>query len=40
MLEEQFDEVIAAFAPMGLVDSGRRTEGDWAALLLRKAPDG
>jgi ribosomal protein L11 methyltransferase len=35
MLEEQFDEVTDAFAPLGLVESSRRTEGNWAALLLR-----
>src|SRR5436190_5958494 len=35
MLEEQFDEVAEAFAPLGFMESGRRTEGDWAALLLR-----
>jgi ribosomal protein L11 methyltransferase len=35
MLEEQFDEVADAFAPLGLAESGRRTQGDWAALLLR-----
>jgi ribosomal protein L11 methyltransferase len=35
LLEEQFDEVTAAFEPLGLLESERRTEGDWAALLLR-----
>jgi ribosomal protein L11 methyltransferase len=36
MVEEQMDEVAAAFAPLGLTESQRRTEGDWAALLLRR----
>lgn len=36
MLEEQFDEVADAFLPLGLAESERRTQGDWAALLLRR----
>jgi ribosomal protein L11 methyltransferase len=37
MLEEQIDEVVEAFVPLGLAESNRRTEGDWAALLLRSS---
>jgi ribosomal protein L11 methyltransferase len=40
MLEEQFDEVADAFAPLGLAESNRRTLGNWAALLLRNGSDG
>jgi ribosomal protein L11 methyltransferase len=43
MLETEIDEVLAAFAPTGLVESERRAENDWAALLMRRdraAPDG
>jgi ribosomal protein L11 methyltransferase len=40
MLEEQFDEVADAFAPLGLAESNRRTRGNWAALLLRNGSDG
>jgi ribosomal protein L11 methyltransferase len=36
LLGEQ-DEVAAAFAEVGLVEAGRRRDGDWAALLLRRA---
>jgi ribosomal protein L11 methyltransferase len=35
MLVEQIDEVAGAFAACGLAVDERRTEGDWAALLLR-----
>jgi ribosomal protein L11 methyltransferase len=35
MLESEVDEVVAAFAPTGLSESGRQVEGDWAGLLLR-----
>jgi len=35
MLVEQVDEVAEAFMPSGLDVIDRRTEGDWAALLLR-----
>jgi ribosomal protein L11 methyltransferase len=35
MLEEQMDEVADAFVPIGMAESNRRTDGDWAALLLR-----
>ncbi|MGH2957068.1 MAG: 50S ribosomal protein L11 methyltransferase [Solirubrobacterales bacterium] len=36
LLEEQIDEVTEAFAACGLSLSEQRTEGDWAALLLRR----
>lgn len=35
MLVEQIDEVTGAFASCGLTETERRSEGDWAALLLR-----
>ena len=35
LLGEQ-DEIAAAFAPLGLVETERLAEGDWAALLLRR----
>ena len=34
LLVEQVDEVAAAFAARGLVQRARRTEREWAALLL------
>jgi ribosomal protein L11 methyltransferase len=37
MLVEQIEEVVAVFAPAGLTLDHSRTEGDWAALLLRGA---
>ena len=37
MLETEADEVSEAFSVLGLSESKRRTEGDWAALLLRRA---
>ncbi len=37
MLEEEMDEVAAAFVPTGLTESARRVENDWGALLLRDA---
>ncbi len=37
MLESEIDEVSAAFAGTGLRESGRRTENEWGALLLRTA---
>jgi ribosomal protein L11 methyltransferase len=37
MLETEADDVAAAFAPVGLAEAERRTEGEWAALLLRGA---
>ncbi|HKO36822.1 MAG TPA: 50S ribosomal protein L11 methyltransferase [Solirubrobacterales bacterium] len=36
LLHEQ-DEMAAVFAEIGLVEGKRRQEGDWAALLLRRA---
>jgi ribosomal protein L11 methyltransferase len=36
LLGEQ-DEVAAVFAPSGLVEADRREDGDWAALILRRA---
>jgi ribosomal protein L11 methyltransferase len=35
MLETEIDDVVAAFAPTGLAESGRRVENSWGALLLR-----
>jgi ribosomal protein L11 methyltransferase len=35
MLETETDDVAAAFAPAGLIEAERRTEGEWAALLLQ-----
>jgi ribosomal protein L11 methyltransferase len=35
MLAEELDRVADAFAPLGLEEDERRTDGDWAALLLR-----
>ena len=35
MLETEIDEVADAFSAVGLREAGRRSEGDWAALLLR-----
>src|SRR4029079_2160440 len=37
MLEREVDEVVEAFAVSGLNEVERRSEGDWAALLLRRA---
>jgi ribosomal protein L11 methyltransferase len=36
LLPAEQDEVAAAFAPVGLTEAERRTDGDWAALLLRR----
>jgi ribosomal protein L11 methyltransferase len=36
LLPPELDEITAAFAPSGLVESDRRISGDWAALLLRR----
>ena len=33
----ELDEVAAAFAPAGMTEAERRQDGDWAALLLRRA---
>jgi ribosomal protein L11 methyltransferase len=35
MLETEADGVAAAFAPLGLSEAERRTEGEWGALLLQ-----
>jgi ribosomal protein L11 methyltransferase len=37
LLRSDLDEVASAFAPAGLGESQRRRDGDWAALLLRRA---
>jgi ribosomal protein L11 methyltransferase len=37
LLPAELDDVAAAFAPAGLTEADRRTDGDWAALLLRAA---
>jgi ribosomal protein L11 methyltransferase len=37
LLPPELDEVAAAFAASGLGEADRRLEGDWAALLLRRA---
>ena len=36
LLPTELDEVAAAFAPLGLSETDRREDGDWAALLLRR----
>jgi ribosomal protein L11 methyltransferase len=36
LLPSELDDVATAFARAGLVEDERRTEGDWAALLLRR----
>jgi ribosomal protein L11 methyltransferase len=36
LLPSELDHTVAAFAGSGLVESDRRREGDWAALLLRR----
>jgi ribosomal protein L11 methyltransferase len=36
MLESEVDEVVASFAPIGLVESERRIENGWGALLMRR----
>jgi ribosomal protein L11 methyltransferase len=37
LLPSELDDLTAAFAPCGLAEAERRREGDWAALLLRRA---
>ncbi len=37
LLPTELDDVVSAFEPSGLVESERRRDGDWAALLLRSA---
>jgi ribosomal protein L11 methyltransferase len=39
MLEAEVEDVVAAFAPTGLVESERRVEGEWGGLLLRSRPN-
>jgi ribosomal protein L11 methyltransferase len=34
MLETELDRVVDSFSSMGLAESERRTDGDWAALIL------
>jgi ribosomal protein L11 methyltransferase len=36
LLPSELDATAAAFAPAGLIDAGRRRDGDWAALLMRR----
>jgi ribosomal protein L11 methyltransferase len=36
LLPSELDATAAAFAPAGLAEAGRRVDGDWAALLLRR----
>lgn len=36
LLPSEQDEVADAFAAVGLAEAGRRRDGDWAALLLRR----
>jgi ribosomal protein L11 methyltransferase len=36
LLPSELDNVAAAFAPAGLTEADRRSDGDWAALLLRR----
>jgi len=37
LLTREADAVSAAFAPAGLREEQRRTQGDWAALLLTRS---
>jgi ribosomal protein L11 methyltransferase len=37
ILPSELDEVAGAFGEVGLLEAERRQEGDWAALLLRRA---
>jgi ribosomal protein L11 methyltransferase len=37
LLPSELDSTVAAFAPRGLAEAERRRDGDWAALLLRRA---
>lgn len=36
ILPAELDDVAMAFAPAGLVETDRRQQGDWAALLFRR----
>ena len=40
MLESETDDVAAAFADLGMTEEERRSEGEWAALLLRGGQGG
>jgi ribosomal protein L11 methyltransferase len=40
MLESETDDVAAAFADLGMAEGERRSEGEWAALLLRGGQGG
>jgi ribosomal protein L11 methyltransferase len=40
LLATEADEVAAAFAPMGLTETDRRENGDWAGLCLRRLDRG
>jgi ribosomal protein L11 methyltransferase len=40
LLVGEEDEVVAAFARVGLIESGRRRSGEWAALLLERLATG
>lgn len=37
LLPAELEETVAAFVPTGLTEAERRIDGDWAALLLRRA---
>jgi ribosomal protein L11 methyltransferase len=37
LLPYELDDIVAAFASAGLAEAERRRDGDWAALLLRRA---
>jgi len=37
LMPHELDATVAAFAAVGLREAERRSEGDWAALLLRRA---
>jgi ribosomal protein L11 methyltransferase len=36
LLPNELDDMVEAFAPLGLSEANRRRDGDWAALLLRR----
>jgi len=36
LLPNELDDMVEAFAPLGLSEASRRRDGDWAALLLRR----
>jgi ribosomal protein L11 methyltransferase len=40
LLVAEADEIAVAFRPHGLAEAGRRTEGEWAAVLLAAGPVG